>query len=130
MTKILVILLVGYRVARWFIFKPKILIWVNFGGPYIEKYWYIGMAIWNILRTFGIFYDPLGKFVFIWYIFSSFGNMYREKYDNPDRLSMRKNEQTVRWKLFLEYFCRALFRWRLLPVIHESTTQFFLTLWK
>jgi hypothetical protein len=22
-----------YRVARWFIFKPKIPIWVNFGGP-------------------------------------------------------------------------------------------------
>jgi hypothetical protein len=21
------------RVARWFIFKPKIPIWVNFGGP-------------------------------------------------------------------------------------------------
>jgi hypothetical protein len=25
------------RVARWFIFKPKIPIWVNFGGPYIGK---------------------------------------------------------------------------------------------
>jgi hypothetical protein len=22
------------RVARWFIFKPKIPIWVNFGGPW------------------------------------------------------------------------------------------------
>jgi hypothetical protein len=21
------------RVARWFVFKPKISIWVNFGGP-------------------------------------------------------------------------------------------------
>jgi hypothetical protein len=29
------------RVARWFIFKPKILIWVNFGGPWNGKYWYI-----------------------------------------------------------------------------------------
>jgi hypothetical protein len=28
------------------------------------------MAIWNILRTFGIFYDHLLHFVFIWYIFS------------------------------------------------------------
>jgi hypothetical protein len=27
------------------------------------------MAIWNILQTFGIFYDHLVQFVFIWYIF-------------------------------------------------------------
>jgi hypothetical protein len=27
------------------------------------------MAIWNILRTFGIFYEHLVKFAFIWYIF-------------------------------------------------------------
>jgi hypothetical protein len=27
------------------------------------------MAIWNILQTFGIFYDHLVHFVFIWYIF-------------------------------------------------------------
>jgi hypothetical protein len=25
------------RVARWFVFKPKIAIWVNFGGPCIAK---------------------------------------------------------------------------------------------
>jgi hypothetical protein len=25
--------LVACRVARWFIFKPKIQIWINFGGP-------------------------------------------------------------------------------------------------
>jgi hypothetical protein len=46
------------------------------------------MAIWNILRTFGIFYDHLVHFVFIWYIFSGFGNIYREKSGNPaSRLS-------------------------------------------
>jgi hypothetical protein len=27
------------------------------------------MAIWNILRTFGIFYDHLVHFVLVWYIF-------------------------------------------------------------
>jgi hypothetical protein len=27
------------------------------------------MAIWNILWTFGIFYDHLEQFVLIWYIF-------------------------------------------------------------
>jgi hypothetical protein len=30
-------------------FKPKILIWVNFGGPCIGR-------CWNILRSFGLFY--------------------------------------------------------------------------
>jgi hypothetical protein len=30
------------------------------------------MAIWNILRTFEIFYDQLVHFVLIWYIFSRF----------------------------------------------------------
>jgi hypothetical protein len=29
------------RVARWFVFKPKIPIWINFGGPLNEKCLYI-----------------------------------------------------------------------------------------
>jgi hypothetical protein len=29
------------RVARWYSFKPKIPIWVNFGGPWNGKGWYI-----------------------------------------------------------------------------------------
>jgi hypothetical protein len=29
------------RVARWFVFKPKIPIWVNFRGPWNEKCCYI-----------------------------------------------------------------------------------------
>jgi hypothetical protein len=41
------------------------------------------IAVWNILRTFGIFYDHLVHFVFIWYIFSSFGIMHQEKSGNP-----------------------------------------------
>jgi hypothetical protein len=28
-------------VARWFVFKPKIPIWENFGGPLNGKYWHI-----------------------------------------------------------------------------------------
>jgi hypothetical protein len=31
------------------------------------------MAVWNILQTFGIFYDHLAHFVLIWYIFCRFG---------------------------------------------------------
>jgi hypothetical protein len=34
-------------VARWYVFKPKIPIWVNFGGPWNGKCGYI-------LRPFGI----------------------------------------------------------------------------
>jgi hypothetical protein len=41
------------------------------------------MAIWNILWRFGIFYNHLVHFVFIWYIFSGFGIMYQEKSGNP-----------------------------------------------
>jgi hypothetical protein len=29
--------MVPIGVPRWFIFKPKIQTWVNFGGPYIEN---------------------------------------------------------------------------------------------
>jgi hypothetical protein len=42
------------------------------------------MAIWNILQTFGIFYDHLVQCVFIWYIFSGFGIMHQEKSGKPD----------------------------------------------
>jgi hypothetical protein len=47
------------RVARWFVFKPKIPIWVNYGGPYNGKCWYI-------LRSFEIFYCHLAYFIAIW----------------------------------------------------------------
>jgi hypothetical protein len=42
------------RVARWFVFKPKIPLWKKFQGLILE---YVGTfyAIWNILWTFGIF---------------------------------------------------------------------------
>jgi hypothetical protein len=41
------------------------------------------LSIWNILQTLGIFYDHLVDFMLIWYIFSGFGIMYREKTGNP-----------------------------------------------
>jgi hypothetical protein len=40
-------------------------------------------AIWKILRTFGIFYDHLVQFVFLWYILSGFGAMFLEKIWQP-----------------------------------------------
>jgi hypothetical protein len=41
------------------------------------------LTIWNILPTFGVFYDPLVHFVFIWYIFPRFGIKYYKKSGNP-----------------------------------------------
>jgi hypothetical protein len=56
----------GCRVARWFLFKPKIPIWVHFGGSCNGRCWYI-------LWPFGLFYGHLVYFVVIWYILSLFG---------------------------------------------------------
>jgi hypothetical protein len=71
------------RVARWHIFKPKIPIWVNFGGSNIQlkmlEYfvaiwsilWPFGLfvAIWSILWPFGIFYSYLVYVFFqFWYV--------------------------------------------------------------
>jgi hypothetical protein len=48
------------RVARWFIFEPKIALWVNFGRLLNGKGFFLfTMAIWNIVRPFGIFYGHL-----------------------------------------------------------------------
>jgi hypothetical protein len=64
----------GDRVARWHNLKPKIAIWVNFGGScngrcwcflgrlvYFTSKWYtyLHIAIWNILWSFGIFFPVL-----------------------------------------------------------------------
>jgi hypothetical protein len=61
--------LVRCSVARWFVYKPKIQIWVNFEGPYIGKCWYI-------LWSFGIVYGHLRCFVSIGYILCSFGTFF------------------------------------------------------
>jgi hypothetical protein len=54
-----------HRVARWYIFKQKIQIWVNFGGSFNGTCWYILspyihlpyiMDIWYISWLFGIFF--------------------------------------------------------------------------
>jgi hypothetical protein len=46
------------RVARWYVFKPKISIWVNFGGPWNGKGWH---TVW----PFGIYYGHLVYFMAI-----------------------------------------------------------------
>jgi hypothetical protein len=49
------------RVARWFVFKPKIPILVNLGGFCNGKTWYI-------FRPIGLFYGRWKYFMAIWYI--------------------------------------------------------------
>jgi hypothetical protein len=51
------------------------------------------MVIWNILWTFGIFYDPLVHFAFILYIFSGLGIMHQEKSGN---LGLKQDCQMVK----------------------------------
>jgi hypothetical protein len=58
------------RVARWCFFKPKIQIWVYFGGSWNAKCWFILFpfrilyGIWNIVRPFGILYSHLVYFIY------------------------------------------------------------------
>jgi hypothetical protein len=47
---------IGCRVARWYIFKPKIQFWIIFGGS-------CNVIIWYILWIFGIFY---GHFLYLY----------------------------------------------------------------
>jgi hypothetical protein len=75
-------------VARWFVFKPKIPIWVNFGGPWNGKCFYI-------LWPFGIFYWCLGYFMTIGCNVSGFGTMHQEKSGNPD-----SNDPLHCWKSY------------------------------
>jgi hypothetical protein len=78
-------------VARWFIFKPKIPIWVNFGGSLNGRCWYIMyMAVWSILRSFWYIIRPFGIFFPHWYIF---GMLYRDKSGNPGK--QHKNGKPV-----------------------------------
>jgi hypothetical protein len=54
------------RVARWYIFKPKITVWVNFGGQWRWKMFVCFMAMWSIhvLPPFGtlMYFTAIGKF--------------------------------------------------------------------
>jgi hypothetical protein len=73
---------VSSSVARWYIFKPKSPIWVNFEGLSMEDVC-IFMTIWSVLLPKVTFYVHLVHFVVIWYIFPRFGLLYREKSGNP-----------------------------------------------
>jgi hypothetical protein len=66
---------VGCRVARWYIFKPKIPIWVNFEGLGMEKVGVFSGSLENITAIRYI-YGHLVHFMAIWYILCPFGTFY------------------------------------------------------
>jgi hypothetical protein len=57
------------RVARWFVFQPKIPNWENNSRVSDWKMLIYFMDMWNNLWTFGIFHEHSAHCVFIWYIF-------------------------------------------------------------
>jgi hypothetical protein len=72
----------GIRVARWYIFKPKIPIGVNFEGPWNGKVWYI-------LWPFEIYYSHLGNLAAIWCMFPRFVILCQSKIWQPCLESLR-----------------------------------------
>jgi hypothetical protein len=79
------------RVARWYILKPKIPIWVKFWSVLQSKILANFMAIWSTLLPFRKFYGNLVYFVVILLYFTSFNMLCQEKSGNPDL----HNEQDV-----------------------------------
>jgi hypothetical protein len=84
---------ISTRVARWHIFKPKIQIWVNFGGSGDGRCWHIllpfglpmcwpfgilcghlvySVAIWYTLWPFGILCGHSVYIITIWYVLPVF----------------------------------------------------------
>jgi hypothetical protein len=89
-SKELLYITLATRVAIWYIFKPKIPNWVNFGVSCNGRYWYIlwpfgqFSAIWYIVWHFGIFYGTLVYFMALWYTyFPRFGIYHYEKSGSP-----------------------------------------------
>jgi hypothetical protein len=75
---------VNTRVARWYIFKPKIQIWVNF----LEGH--AGEDVWSISRPLVVFYGHSVPFMIIWYIFPRFGILFQDKSGNPGQHPKRQ----------------------------------------
>jgi hypothetical protein len=70
---------VEIRVARWFILRPKIQIWVYLGGPWNGKCWYV-------LRQFGVISDQyMAVWCSLWYTFPVLVCLDQEKSGNPGR---------------------------------------------
>jgi hypothetical protein len=68
-----------FTVTNHGVFKPKIPIWVNFGGS-CNGIFYDHLVYFTAIRNI---LWPCGIFVVIGYIFPHFGMLYQEKSGNP-----------------------------------------------
>jgi hypothetical protein len=72
---------------------------------YNGRYWYI-MAIWSILRPFGIFCGNLVCLMVIWYIYPCLGMLRQKKSSNPatkfGQISLKKRQIKV-WQIGIYY---------------------------
>jgi hypothetical protein len=91
--------------ARWFVFKPKIQIWVNLGGPCNGRWWYILWTLgpfYGLLLHFGTFCIVRVNLVY----FSPFGTLYQEKSGNPGCSLKLSQGFFLRWsEMFLGRMC-------------------------
>jgi hypothetical protein len=85
----------GSRVARWFVFKPKIQIWANFGGSCTGRCWFI---LWTRGPFWGHFLDFMDISYSLWLfgIFFPFWYFVPRKIWQPckARLSNEQGDQT------------------------------------
>jgi hypothetical protein len=56
------------------------------------------MAIWNILLTFGIFYDHLVMLWQFWYIFQRFGIVCQEKSGSPGWMQSQRFNANINFE--------------------------------
>jgi hypothetical protein len=75
-------------VARLYIFKPNIPIWVNIEGSCNGRCWFILWYLVYFTALLCIFCGNLVYFVVIWYIFR-FGMLYQEKSGIPHNLTSK-----------------------------------------
>jgi hypothetical protein len=95
---------VACRVARWYIFQPKIQFWVIFGGSWNGRCLYLHI---HIVWSFGLFYlvnfrDILIYFVVISYIFHPFWHFVPRKIWQPwSQIEVGRAWARARWGLKL-----------------------------
>jgi hypothetical protein len=89
------------RVARWFSFKPKIPIWVNFGCCDRRCWYTYFMVIWSISWPSGIFYDFVVYFKVIWYILPALVSCSKKNLATlAKKKNFRENIETTFFYLF------------------------------
>jgi hypothetical protein len=101
------------RVARWFVFKPKIPILGKFWRVLLWKILVYFVTIWSILMLLEIFYGHLVNFVVIWYIFPRFGILCQEKSGNLEQDQKTGRPDSPFGRLFtLDILCFEYYRGR------------------